>query len=215
MGLKKGMRNNAPIFRARNRKYMLPIGQDVVLRRREDTQMIKLPTEKRHLQIFHAKLLQGKSPQAVNVNQVDSEFKVSLGFNGKVATVLTSVYGSMWFVYFLVLATAGWMLWQGYVDKRPFDPYPFAFLLFIGNLIQLVGGPIIQVGQNLASAHSELRAEADYHVNKASFEQLEQIDQAELTLSKHIEQQNELLLQLMQRQGKQHEELLRRLSEKG
>lgn len=164
--------------------------------------MIKPLINKRHLQIFH-KRIQEEGPLNVNVNQVNDEFKVSLGWNGKVATVLTMVYGSMWFVYFLVIVTAGWMLWQGYFDKRPFDPYPFAFLLFIGNLIQLVGGPIIQVGQNLASAHSELRAEADYHVNKASFERIEHIDQAILDISKRIEQQNKLILQLMQDQGKQ------------
>lgn len=163
--------------------------------------MINALINKRHLHIFHMKLLEEKSPQNVNVNQVNDEFKVSLGFNGKVATLLTAVYGSMWFVYFLVTVTAGWMLWQSYFDKHPFDPYPFAFLLFMGNLIQLVGGPIIQVGQNLASAHSELRAEADYHVNKASFERLEQIEQACLDITKRIEQQNKLILQLMQNQA--------------
>jgi uncharacterized membrane protein len=165
--------------------------------------MINALINKRYLQIFHRQMIQGKSPQDVNVNQVNDEFKVSLGFNGKVATVLTMVYGSMWFVYFLVTVTLGWILWQSFFDKHPFDPYPFAFLLFMGNLIQLIGGPIIQVGQNLASAHSELRAEADYHVNQASFERLEQINQACLDISKRVEQQNELILQLMQDQGKQ------------
>jgi uncharacterized membrane protein len=113
--------------------------------------------------------------KAINPNEVHEEFKAQQGFNGKVASALTGVYGSMWFVYLLSLFTAGWMLWQGLFSHKPFDPYPFAFLLFIGNLVQLLGGPIIQVGQNLQSAHSELRAEADYEVNKKSFTDIEEM----------------------------------------
>jgi uncharacterized membrane protein len=105
----------------------------------------------------------------LNPNEVHQEFKARLGLNGKVATVMTGVYGSMFFVYFLIVFMAGWMIWQSVMGHQAFDPYPFLLLLFIGNLIQLVGGPIIQVGQNLSSAHSELRAEADYEVNKKSF----------------------------------------------
>ena len=80
------------------------------------------------------------------------------------------------------------------MSKKPagaaLDPYPFAFLLFIGNLVQLLGGPIIQVGQNLASAHSELRAEADYEVNKKSFEHIEEMQKR---LEK-LEQENHNML---------------------
>jgi len=111
----------------------------------------------------------------LNPNEVHEEFKARLGFNGKVATIMTGVYGSMYFVYFLILFMGGWMLWQGAVSGKPFDPYPFLLLLFIGNLIQLIGGPIIQVGQNLSSAHSELRAEADYEVNKKSFSDIQEM----------------------------------------
>ena len=124
----------------------------------------------------------GKS-MAINPNEVHEEFKTRLGINGKIATILTGIYGSMWFVYFLCLFCAGWMLWQNFFFQKPFDPYPFAFLLFIGNLVQLLGCPIIQVGQNLSSAHSELRAEADYEVNKMNFTRIEEMQKRIETLS--------------------------------
>jgi uncharacterized membrane protein len=108
-----------------------------------------------------------------NPNEVHKEFKARLGLNGKVAGALTGIYGSMYFVYFLAVFIAGWMLWQSIMGQGGFGPYPFLLLLFIGNLIQLLGGPIIQVGQNLASAHSELRAEAAYEVHKKSFIDIE------------------------------------------
>ena len=140
-----------------------------------------------HLNIFYEfkKKANGAGrPMAINPNEVHEEFKTRLGMNGKIATILTGIYGSMWFVYLLSVFTAGWMFWQSFLYKKPFDPYPFAFLLFIGNLVQLLGGPIIQVGQNLSSAHSELRAEADYEVNKKNFENIEQMQTRLETLSK-------------------------------
>jgi uncharacterized membrane protein len=149
---------------------------------------------KHHLAIFREhkqRALESGLPPILNPNEVHEEFKARLGVNGKVATVLTGIYGSMWFVYFLVLITAGWMLLQSFLSKKAFDPYPYAFLLFCGNLIQLVGGPIIQVGQNLSSAHSELRAEADYEVNKKSFADIEAM-QARL---EKLELENHELLQ--------------------
>lgn len=47
-----------------------------------------------------------------------------------------------------------------------FDPYPaFVLWLFISNMIQIFLMPLIMVGQNLESKHSEIRAETDYEVN--------------------------------------------------
>ncbi len=129
-------------------------------------------SSKLHLDVFreHQKRARESGQSHIlNPNEVHEEFKSRLGFNGKVAGILTGIYGSMYFVYFLATFMAGWMLWQSIMGHQAFDPYPFLLLLFIGNLIQLLGGPIIQVGQNLSSAHSELRAEADYEVNKKSF----------------------------------------------
>src|SRR5215813_5853655 len=136
-------------------------------------------SSKRHLEVFQERkqqALESGQPVVLNPNQVHEEFKARLGFNGKVAGVLTAIYGSMYFVYFLAAFMAGWMLLQTLLGKQnAFDPYPFLLLLFIGNLIQLLGGPIIQVGQNLSSAHSELRAEADYEVNKKSFTDVQDV----------------------------------------
>jgi uncharacterized membrane protein len=132
---------------------------------------------KMHLDVLreHQRRARESGVGPVNPNEVHEEFKARLGFNGKVATIMTGVYGSMYFVYFLICFMAGWMLWQSVIGKQAFDPYPFLLLLFIGNLIQLIGGPIIQVGQNLSSAHSELRAEADYEVNKKSFADIQEM----------------------------------------
>jgi uncharacterized membrane protein len=68
-----------------------------------------------------------------------------LGLNARLGAFLTGKVGSMWSVYitititititivfvWIVLATAG------HLHKS--DPYPFQFLLFLGNLVQKIG----------------------------------------------------------------------------
>lgn len=48
----------------------------------------------------------------------------------------------------------------GQITKR--DPYPFAFLLTISNILQLILIFILAVGQKQSAAHAELRAQADH-----------------------------------------------------
>lgn len=66
------------------------------------------------------------------------------------------------------------MIWQGLVSN-PFDPYPFAFLLFLGNIVQLLLMPLIMVGQNLQGRHTELRADEEYRTTASSFRDIEEI----------------------------------------
>ena len=52
--------------------------------------------------------------------------------------------------------------------------------------------PLIMVGQNLQSKHSELRAEQDFSINKKAESEIEAI-------LKHLENQNDLILQILNR----------------
>ena len=57
-----------------------------------------------------------------------------------------------------------------------FDPFPaFVLWLFISNMIQIFLMPLIMVGQNLQSRHSEARAESDYEVNVKAEREIEAI----------------------------------------
>src|SRR5262245_50494498 len=76
--------------------------------------------------------------------------------------------------YFFALFMGAWMLWQTEAQK-PFDPYPFAFLLFLGNIAQLLLMPLIMVGQNIQTAHADARADADYEVNRHPEEEIEKL----------------------------------------
>lgn len=107
-----------------------------------------------------------------NVNQ---EHKASLSMQDRLALNITNAVGTMYAVYFFIVAMAGWMLWQGAISHKPFDPYPFAFLLFMGNIVQLLLMPLIMVGQNIQGRHAELRSDEEYQTTLSSFEDSQHI----------------------------------------
>jgi uncharacterized membrane protein len=110
-----------------------------------------------------------------------------LGFQDRLALMITGAVGTMYAVYVFALFMAGWMLIQVAVGNSAFDPFPFAFLLFVGNIVQLLLMPLIMVGQNLQSRHGEARAEEEYKTVGKTFADLE-------TVMKHLDVQDQELL---------------------
>lgn len=96
-----------------------------------------------------------------------------LSLQDKLALWVTGALGTMYAVYFLATAMGLWMLWQFWLDDKAFDPYPFAFLLFLGNIVQLLLMPLIMVSQNVQARHAELRAEEQYKATLSSYHDAE------------------------------------------
>jgi uncharacterized membrane protein len=67
-------------------------------------------------------------------------------------------------------------------------------------MIQIFLMPLIMVGQNLQSKHSELRAEQDFYINKKAEIEIE-------TILMHLENQNELILKILKHLEADHEPL--------
>jgi uncharacterized membrane protein len=85
------------------------------------------------------------------------------GFNGRLAVFITKKFGSMGMFYILVIWMFGWMILASagfWLFKQ--DPYPFTFLLFLSNLVQLFALPILAVGQQVLSRASDKQAEQTY-----------------------------------------------------
>jgi uncharacterized membrane protein len=107
------------------------------------------------------------------------------------AILVTRFVGTIGFFFLLSVWTAGWLLWNlwGPVHLR-FDPAPaFVIWLFSSNIIQLVLLPLIMVGQNLEGKFAEQRAQADFEINQKAEREIE-------IMIAHLENQNELLLEL-------------------
>jgi uncharacterized membrane protein len=86
-----------------------------------------------------------------------------VGFNGWLAALMTKGFGSMWAFYVLIIWMVGWMVLAtvGFSIFR-YDKYPFTFLLFLSNLVQLWALPVLAVGQQVLSRASDKQALQTY-----------------------------------------------------
>ena len=137
----------------------------------------------------HRKLIRN-----VNVEHIENLSKIN-----KIALFITAHVGSMGFFVIIFCWT---VIWLGFNILAPvtfrFDPYPaFVLWLFISNMLQIFLMPLIMIGQNLQAKHAEIRAEEDFCINKKAEAEIE-------TIVMHLENQNELILQILKRL-EQHE----------
>ncbi len=132
--------------------------------------------------------------QPVNVNEVHEG---RLSMNDRVALWITRAVGTMWAVYFMATGMAGWMFCQAWLHNQAFDPYPYAFLLFLGNVIQLLLMPLIMVGQNIQGRHAELRAEEEYRTTEANLQDIQQVMEHLVALDRELLLHREILMRTL------------------
>jgi uncharacterized membrane protein len=116
----------------------------------------------------------------------------------KLAVWITKKVGSMGFFMIVFTWSAVWLTWNTLAPLHlRFDPFPaFVLWLIISNMLQIFLMPLIMVGQNLQSRHSEIRAEEDYLINKKAELEIE-------TILTHLENQDKLILQILSKMEKE------------
>ena len=116
----------------------------------------------------------------------------------RLALWITNKVGSMGFFVLIFAWTVFWLGWNVFApEKARFDPYPaFVLWLFISNMIQLFLLPLIMIGQNLQSQHSEHRAETDLMINELAEMENE-------TILIHLENQNAMMLDILKKMENQ------------
>jgi uncharacterized membrane protein len=128
------------------------------------------------------------------LRNVNTEVKENLTPLNRLAVFITDRVGTMGFFLIIFGWTVFWLSWNLLAPKTmQFDPpMAFVFYLFISNVIQIMLMPLIMVGQNIQGSHAEARAEHDLEVNIKAEEEIEVVLQ-------HLEYQNHLLIQLMEK----------------
>jgi uncharacterized membrane protein len=126
------------------------------------------------------------------LRNVNIELKQNLSKMDKLALWITDHVGSMGFFFIIFGWTVIWMGWNTIApNAMRFDPYPaFVLWLFISNVIQIFLMPLIMIGQNLQSAHAEVRSEVDFEINKKAELEIE-------TILLHLEKQDEMILEVL------------------
>lgn len=128
------------------------------------------------------------------IQNVNKSHREKLSAVDKVALWITEKVGSMGFFFIIFGWTIIWLSWNTLAPQSwRFDPFPaFVLWLFISNMIQIFLMPLIMIGQNLQSRHSELRAERDYDIDKKSETEIEAI-------LMHLENQNDLIQKIIKK----------------
>jgi uncharacterized membrane protein len=106
-------------------------------------------------------------------------------FNEKLAAWITAKIGSMGTVYACSAITVIWMV-LGSRAVLGFDPYPYPFLLFLGNVVQLLLIFIILLGQQVLGRTADKRSMETYEDAEAILVDCEQIQNHLIAQDDHL-----------------------------
>jgi uncharacterized membrane protein len=109
-----------------------------------------------------------------------------LGLNERLGASMTRKVGSMWSVYITIALVCGWIVLAETGPLHKSDPYPFPFLLFLGNIVQLMLVFVILVGQGVLARNADERSEQ-------TFEDAEKILDEVTKLHSHLKEQDTIL----------------------
>ena len=119
------------------------------------------------------------------------EHLMSLSVAERFTVYIHRKIGSLGFFFLISLWTIAWLAWNMFAPIHlRFDPAPaFVIWLLVSNILQLILLPVIMVGQNIEGRAAEWRAQMDFEINKKAEREVE-------IIIAHLENQNELLLEL-------------------
>jgi uncharacterized membrane protein len=134
----------------------------------------------------------------ININQIDAE-KLTTG--QRIADRLAAVMGSWPFIIVQSIILAIWICLNVIAYNNHWDPYPFILLNLALSFQAAYAAPIIMMSQNRQAAKDRLMAEQDYEVNCKAEDELKSI-------MTHLEQQDEVMLDVLRRMEGQHQVIL-------
>jgi len=120
----------------------------------------------------------------------------------RVADDLGRVVGSWTFVFVQVLVTGSWLILNIAAQTNHWDSYPFLLLNLVVTFETALWASLVLMALNRAAGRDRLRAQQDY-------EQQVKIEEEVRSLMGHLEAQDELLMQVVQRLDRNDRELRR------
>jgi uncharacterized membrane protein len=138
-------------------------------------------------------------PGVRNVNQI-----APLTFGERVADGFATMMGSWTFIIIQSIILALWVALNAIAWFRHWDPYPFILLNLALSFQAAYAAPIIMMSQNRQADKDRLAAENDYFINVKAEEEVKAI-------MSHLEQQDEMMIDLLHHLEVQHKEMLDRI----
>jgi uncharacterized membrane protein len=144
-----------------------------------------------------------KHPPIRNVNEIHHE---TLSEGQRIADRLAAVMGSWAFIISQSIILVCWIALNVVAYVNHWDPYPFILLNLALSFQAAYAAPIIMMSQNRQAAKDRLMAEQDYVVNLKAEEEVKSI-------MHHLEQQDEVMLDILRRIEAQHQVILGKLGD--
>jgi len=125
----------------------------------------------------------------------------------RVADKVAATMGSWNFIIIQGTLLAAWIVINTIqLFFRAFDPYPYILLNLALSFQAAFAAPFIMISQNRQAEKDRLMAESDYHCNVKGEEEVRYI-------MEHLDHQDTVILQILQRIEVQHKEVMYHLSQ--
>lgn len=99
---------------------------------------------------------------------IDVEKEANLSFGDKLADKISAIVGSWPFIICFCLLLIGWIILNGIMLLKPFDPFPFILLNLFLSCVAAIQAPIIMMSQNRQAKKDSLRNQNDYKTDLKS-----------------------------------------------
>ncbi len=172
----------------------------------------KVVQQNAHVNHEHKNLLEGihfkfptfkhEHPPVIDVNKVADE-RMTLG--QLIADGVASTMGSWRFIIIQSCILLAWLVLNSIAWINHWDSYPFILLNLALSFEAAYAAPFIMMSQNRQSEKDRLMADSDYHCNIKGEEETRNI-------MDHLDHQDTVILQIIQRMEAQHEEVMRHLA---
>jgi uncharacterized membrane protein len=139
------------------------------------------------------------------VRDVNREHDSSLTVGERVADRVAEIIGSWPFIIIQSVILAAWIILNVVAYIRHWDPYPFILLNLALSFQAAYAAPIIMMSQNRQADKDRLMAQHDYDINTKAEHEVKAI-------MHHLEQQDELMIDILRRLETQHQDLLARVT---
>jgi uncharacterized membrane protein len=139
----------------------------------------------------------------IDVNEVADE-RMTVG--QRIADGVASTMGSWRFIIIQSCILVAWLILNSLAWINHWDSYPFILLNLALSFEAAYAAPIIMMSQNRQAQKDRLMADSDYHCNVKGEEEIRFI-------MEHLDHQDTVILQILQRMEAQHKEVLYHLSQ--
>jgi len=137
------------------------------------------------------------------VKDINREHDQSLTAGERIADRVAETIGSWSFIVIQSMILGVWIILNVVAYIRHWDPYPFILLNLALSFQAAYAAPIIMMSQNRQADKDRLMSQHDYEINLKAEREVKDI-------MHHLEQQDEIMIDILHRLEAQHRELLDR-----